>query len=150
MFSYRRKVLFQVSVPATLPISLCISALLKSHLFNYFFFYQKRFERVFLQSQKTDAKQQSKYGLSNDPITRPLLYQREKKPQFLNSHSLMLWVSQMSILSAQPFHAPTSNFTFSALKTRFNKPFRFTVRPYESAVWPHDLHFTHYLSVKRT
>ena len=53
----------------------------------------------------------------------------------------MLWASQMSTLSAQPFHTPTSNFTFSPSQTRLNKPFHFSVGPCEIALFPHDLHF---------
>lgn len=60
IFSYRRKVLFQVSVPPTLPISLCIRVLLRSH----FLFTRRDFREIYLQSQK-HAKKQSKYVLSN-------------------------------------------------------------------------------------
>lgn len=66
--------LFQVSVPPTLPISPCISVLLRIHFFSH----QKRFYRDFLQPQKTNAEKESKHSLSNSPITCVLLYQRDK------------------------------------------------------------------------
>lgn len=46
---------------------------------------------------------------------------KQRTSHFLNPHPLMLWISLMSAISAQPFHTPTSNFTLSTLQTRLNK-----------------------------
>lgn len=78
---------------------------------------QMRFKGDFFQQWETNTEKESKHSLSNSPKTCVLGH--------LNSHSLTSWVSQMSLLGAQPFHTPTNNFTFSTLKTRFNKPFSF-------------------------
>lgn len=114
--------LFQVSLPPTLLISPCISVLWRSHCF----FWPGEISEGFLPTVRDKCRERKKESTASQTVQKHVFCAiKWRKPQFLNSRSLMLWVSQMSLFGAQPFHTPTNNFTFSTLKTRFNKPFSF-------------------------
>lgn len=115
--------------------------------FLFFFFHTGRdFRQIPCSRRETNAERgRAAMGASRAVGEHVLRFITEEKSHSFSTLARSRY-EQVRCLSSVHSHftLPRANFTFSTLKTRFNKPFHFAGRPYESAAWTHNLDFTHF------